>query len=174
VVSVGGGKSDSSYLGFIKKARESRVYGFDLFGPPRGEEEKYPLQKIGNIEEGLPYEKDFFDTIYMGEIFEHIHNPFFVLSEVKRVLKKDGVLVLDTPNPYSIYRILFYFFKKSENLTGDPTHLIFYTPKSLCVCLEKSGFQILDLNTRLSKKYKFYPSLFRGLGAHLLITAKKI
>ncbi|MCP6719178.1 MAG: class I SAM-dependent methyltransferase [Patescibacteria group bacterium] len=49
-------------------------------------------------EEKLPYKSDIFGEVYSSFNFEHLKNPGFVLKEMARVLKKDGVLILKTDN----------------------------------------------------------------------------
>ena len=170
---LGQGKSDSSYHKFKDELpSSSSLYGFDICPP--SDPENYPNQKTGNIEDGLPFADVFFDTIYLGEVLEHLQNPGFVLKEIHRTLKPDGVFILDVPNPYSIMRMLQFTFKRHENL-GDPTHLIFWTPASLKSILKINGFEIALLNTKLSNKFKFIPNfLIKGLGSHLLVVARKI
>lgn len=62
---------------------------------------------VGSIEK-LPFEDAFFDVIVSFETIEHVNedlqNKF--LNEIKRVLKKDGLLIISTPNKevYSEYR----------------------------------------------------------------------
>jgi 2-polyprenyl-3-methyl-5-hydroxy-6-metoxy-1,4-benzoquinol methylase len=44
-----------------------------------------------------------FDLVLLGEVFEHILNePARVLKEVRRLLRRDGVLILTTPNPSTL------------------------------------------------------------------------
>jgi SAM-dependent methyltransferase len=46
----------------------------------------------------LPFEDKFFDVIVSFETIEHIKNYKKFIKEVSRVLKKNGVLILSTPN----------------------------------------------------------------------------
>lgn len=167
----GEGESNSSHLKFIKNIDpKNTVYGFDLFKPKHPK--FFPNQKQGNIEKGLPYEDNYFDTVYTGELLEHINNPGIVLLEINRVLKKNGVFILDVPNPYSLFRLVKYLIKREEDLC-DPTHLIFYTPASLHAILEKNNFKIQILATKSPKHHRFLPCwLTKGLGNHLLVVAK--
>jgi methionine biosynthesis protein MetW len=48
--------------------------------------------------ERLPFQDEYLDIIYMGDVIEHLTNPDFAIKEVARVLKPDGFLVLSTPN----------------------------------------------------------------------------
>lgn len=66
--------------------------------------------RVGELEELLPFESAKFDVVFAGEIIEHVADPDFLLSEIKRVLKVNGVLVLTTPNLLCWYnRILMLF-----------------------------------------------------------------
>lgn len=47
---------------------------------------------------GLPYEDNFFDLVYCGEVIEHLFDPDHLLDEIFRTLKPNGLCVLTTPN----------------------------------------------------------------------------
>ena len=46
----------------------------------------------------LPYEKDFFDLIICNSVIEHIDDYHLIISEIKRVIKKNGTLIITVPN----------------------------------------------------------------------------
>lgn len=48
--------------------------------------------------EKLPFDNEYFDVVYMGDVIEHLVNPDFAICEVLRVLKTGCFLVLSTPN----------------------------------------------------------------------------
>ena len=50
--------------------------------------------------EALPFGIDFIDVVFAFEVFEHLAAPQYVLEEIRRVLKPEGILLLSTPNPY--------------------------------------------------------------------------
>lgn len=54
--------------------------------------------------EHLPFENNFFDYIIMKGIVHHLGNPGRVFKEAKRVLKKEGLLIIFEGNPTSLYR----------------------------------------------------------------------
>lgn len=167
----GKGNSYSFHHKFVEAMPKSTVYGFDLYEPK--DRDQYQNQKSGDIEKGLPYGEAFFDTVYMGELLEHLNNPGYALSEIYRVLKDDGVFILDVPNPYHFRRIAKFLLQREENL-GDPTHLIFYTPASLKAILNKNKFEIKELSTKIAKSCRWIPcGISKGLGSHLLVVATK-
>ncbi len=47
--------------------------------------------------ENLPYENDFFDVVYSSHVLEHVNDEVKALSEMKRVLKRDGILIIGMP-----------------------------------------------------------------------------
>ena len=48
--------------------------------------------------EKLPFKSCTFNLIFSINLIEHVENPHKLIMECKRVLKKDGVLILVTPN----------------------------------------------------------------------------
>ena len=169
----GAGISNSFHLRFKSCLdQESELFGLDIYDPPSDVAHLFENQYKADAEEKLPFEEDFFDTVYAGQILEHIANPNNFLLEINRVLKQDGVFILDIPNPYSIERILKWIFKREENL-GDPTHLIFYTPASLKAILKYSGFEVLELCTDYKQRIPIPDFLRPGLGSHLICTSVK-
>lgn len=60
-------------------------------------------------------EDESFDTIICFQVIEHISDDHALMKEIKRILKKDGVAYLTTPN-------------KRMSLTRNPFHVREYTP----------------------------------------------
>lgn len=46
----------------------------------------------------LPFQDGSFEAIYCGEVIEHLQDTDHLLDEMYRVLAKDGICVIDTPN----------------------------------------------------------------------------
>lgn len=63
-----------------------------------------------------PFKNNLFDTVYLGQVLEHIPNEDKALREAQRILKPDGLLVITVPK---------------ENLLPSPYHLRTYTAKDL-------------------------------------------
>lgn len=62
------------------------------------------------------FDDDYFDFVVTFQVIEHIKNDALFLSEIKRVLKPGGKLILTTPN-------------RSMSLTRNPWHIREYTPE---------------------------------------------
>jgi len=77
------------------RRQKIEVAGFD------GEIENYDFDFLNiNVEaETLPFEEGTFDIVIFCEVIEHLTNdPMKALLNLKRVLKKDGLMILSTPN----------------------------------------------------------------------------
>ena len=53
--------------------------------------------QVVDLDTGIPFDDDTFDTVWAGDIIEHVFDPIFVLREVKRVLVAGGQLLLSVP-----------------------------------------------------------------------------
>jgi SAM-dependent methyltransferase len=51
-----------------------------------------------DLSEPLPFRDEAMDFVMCVEGIEHLENPFFAIREFTRILKKDGYLVITTPN----------------------------------------------------------------------------
>ena len=81
-----------------------------------------------------------FDVVFIGETLEHLPNPGNFLLGVDRNLKPDGLLIITTPNVFSVFRWLSLFL-------GSPTssshHVSWYDKSTLKNLLGTFGFEIV-------------------------------
>lgn len=103
--------------------------------------------------EPLPFADASFGTVLFAETFEHLRiDPQFALSELNRVLRPGGTLLLTTPNFYSAQNIARFVagrgitdglseFSKLRTL-GHMGHVREYTHAEVRRFLEASGFAI--------------------------------
>jgi len=77
----------------------------------------------------LPYDNEYFNIILCVEVIEHLQNPWHVISELSRILKKNGKLIISTPNILSLQsRINFLVF--GELILFEHS-LLWHKPKNL-------------------------------------------
>ena len=60
----------------------------------------YKFKKVHD--EHLPFDKDSFDVVISNHIIEHVPNHELHISEMHRVLRKNGIVYLATPNKFWI------------------------------------------------------------------------
>ena len=54
----------------------------------------------------LPFKADTFDAVILGEIMEHVAYPERLIEAAKKVLKKEGILIITTPNDHLLLGLL--------------------------------------------------------------------
>jgi glycosyltransferase involved in cell wall biosynthesis/SAM-dependent methyltransferase len=140
----------------------------------------------------FPYPDEHFSTVLCCELIEHLfEDPMHLMSEVNRILKPEGHLVLTTPNIAALrgvaailqgYHPGFFhaYIRPAESGEVDARHNREYTPREIHKLLEISGFTVERLETgefhdephpefgwvaRLLERYRLETSL-RGDGIY--------
>lgn len=78
-----------------------------------------------------------YDVITMMSVIEHTPEPIKMLRKVRSLSKKDGLLVLETPNADSLSAML------RQSHWGPllpPAHMLMFTPKTMSQLLTNTGF----------------------------------
>ena len=115
-------------------------YGIDISEYARSKAKKFCNAKQANIEKYLKSEKkDQFNYVISSHVIEHLKKPIDFLKGIKKILKSNGYLLLETPNFDSA---AFRLFKNRFRLLNDPTHISLFTLDSLTRALRDNGFNI--------------------------------
>lgn len=81
--------------------------------------------------EKMPFEEGYFDTIMCLAVIEHVFDPFFLISEISRILKPGGKFIISFPNVAILTnRIRLLFGKLPVTSIGkgwDGGHLHYFT-----------------------------------------------
>ncbi len=115
---------------------------------------------------------------------EHlIENPIFPLYHIHRVLKRDGMLVLSTPNVYRYENILknlvyrkYSTYDAYSEYGAYGRHNREYSLFEIEEILANTGFILQSkatIDSKIDKKFKSKITEKFGMGEYLLVTAKK-
>ncbi len=98
--------------------------------------------RLGTFREISKYPDNYFDAIRLYHVIEHLDNPSECLSLISKKLKKEGELLIGTPNIESPVAVLFrsYWY----NL-DTPRHLFLFSPQTLGKLLNKNDFAINNM-----------------------------
>jgi SAM-dependent methyltransferase len=86
------------------------------------------------------YPASFFDVVTLWHVVEHLPDPLTELAEVRRILRDDGLLVVEVPNSDCLTRRLCGVRWRQFDV---PRHLQHFTPLTLKQALTRAGFAII-------------------------------
>jgi SAM-dependent methyltransferase len=86
-------------VGCGRKPYEKVYHSSEYIGLELDTEESRRNKKADKFYDGktFPFEKSEFDSVIANQVFEHVFNPDEFLSEINRVLKIDGNLLITVP-----------------------------------------------------------------------------
>jgi 2-polyprenyl-3-methyl-5-hydroxy-6-metoxy-1,4-benzoquinol methylase len=97
----------------------------------------------GGVEE-QNFRTESFDAVVMNHVIEHVHDPRGLIDECRRILRKDGSLVVITPNPTgNLHRI----YGKDWRGLEPPRHLYLFSLTSLSRLASNVGFSAVEGRT---------------------------
>ncbi len=155
------GCGDGSFISYMKNM------GWDVYGVvinsailKNTEEALRPKIKVINGDLGeADFGEDSFDVVTLWNVFEHIRDSDNLLRAIKKVLRKDGLLVMQVPNTESLEARIF---KKNWIHLDLERHAHHFSTRTLSAPLNKTGFKITAI-THHSPIDKYYRGSFENL-----------
>lgn len=123
----------------LAKSRGWQVQGIEPSKWATKEAKKRKIEIIGKTLKNIRGRNLKFDVVTMWDVIEHIHDPNPTVGLAGKLLKKNGLLALATPNIESPF----------AKLTGKNCpflirmHLLFFSPKTLENLFTKNGFKVI-------------------------------
>jgi len=140
-----------------------RRWGFECVGcePDRAVAEAARAQGL-NVHVGDLIQAAFpdgrFDVVRFSHVLEHVHSPLAVLTEVARILRPGGVVVVTVPNHVGL---VANAFRETEDV---PRHLFSFCPDTLARAMGAVGLQVVEARTETPTPrdlYSQFPPAFR-------------
>lgn len=150
---LGYGEVRGCYLGPVGRTDRRRVTSSS------GAEFECEVDLFNAETDAYPYPDDRFDAVICCELLEHLYeDPMHLMSEVNRILKPGGRLLLSTPNTCSLRAVqaallgyhpgLFHHYViPNEKGERDPRHAREYAPRDVQALFEAAGFAVERLET---------------------------
>lgn len=144
------GSSDGMFTKVIRDATKAKqVIGIDVlkdcvdWANNHWSRTKNMKFELGNAHK-LKYKTNTFDAVFALEVMEHVPDPIKAIKEMKRVLKKDGYLVILVPSDSYLFRIIWWFVTKFWwARIWDDTHVQSFNSKNrLADTISKIGLEV--------------------------------
>jgi 2-polyprenyl-3-methyl-5-hydroxy-6-metoxy-1,4-benzoquinol methylase len=129
----------------------AEVVGIDVAAEPlRRARERYPELidlRRAPAAGAWPLQDASFDAVWAGEVIEHVADTAGWLSELRRVLRSDGILLLSTPDHGRLQMLRWALDRRAFEAQFDPRadHLRFYRSRTLTELLEDFGFHDVEV-----------------------------
>jgi 2-polyprenyl-3-methyl-5-hydroxy-6-metoxy-1,4-benzoquinol methylase len=137
----------------------AKRYGFSVWGVEINKELADFAKKnfsvdvsCGRLEE-IKFPSESFDVISLWDLIEHIAQPSRLLKEINRILKRGGLVAIETPNIDSLLHRLALFcyygtFKKWTKPIDiyNVHHLHYLSPITIKKIIESYGFHIVSID----------------------------
>jgi len=119
------------------------------------------LDKVicGDIEVlDLHFDRGYFDYVIMGDVLEHLYDPWGVVSKIRCYIKEAGYVIASIPNVRNWWIIKNLVLRGKWEYADagllDDTHLRFFTKKSIIRLFQSSGFRIVSI----VPAFRLYPT----------------
>lgn len=158
------GSSDGTFTNIVlKHTKADKIIGIDVlpqtvsYAKRRFARSKKLSFLVADAHK-LPFKDEEFDVVVCLETLEHVENPQQVLSEIKRVLKKSGYLVVLVPSENLLFRMGWPIWVRWRGKVWKDTHIHQFTGGQIVGLIKQSGFKI-------EKNHKFILGMLQAVKA---------
>ncbi|HEY5587880.1 MAG TPA: class I SAM-dependent methyltransferase [Candidatus Paceibacterota bacterium] len=132
----------------IFNINNNEVYGVDI-NDFRTDQFKNDFKFLQYDGSRLPFNDGYFEVIVSFDVIEHVEDDENFVREIRRVLKKNGKLLIATPNRNRFSNLLYKFIGKpikypltlsDDGILGKLIHIREYTNKELHNLFFRCGF----------------------------------
>lgn len=180
------GCAEGLTLEYLKTRFDCEVVGLDYCESALAEARSKGLEvHVCDLNsEQLPFKEGEFDYIIIGDVLEHLYDPWSVLRDVAKTMKDDGTILISIPNVkhYTLLKdlILRDRWEYCEAGLLDVTHIRFFTFDGIMKLLSRSGLTLSGVKHNIvrSRFMRFlnllcFNKLHSFLIFHYLVAARK-
>lgn len=160
VIDIGVGALGIGMLFFINSKEKIGLDPLDILPPITHNEcmdEFVKNAQKGNIyikakAEEIPFESSYFDLVICNNVLDHTHNPYKILEEIYRILRKDGIFGFSVDT----YSLVGYLNRKigkiiNPNSRNYPGHPYDWMERQMFSILKEHRFNIISHRQRTIK-----------------------
>lgn len=117
------------------------------FAANKGRDKGFDI-KTGTLEK-LNIQENAYDVVSMLDVIEHMPDPEIDIKIVQKMLKKDGLVIINTPDSGSLYARIMGI---NWHLVVPPEHIHYFNERGIKELLLRNGLDVLTV-TRINKKF---------------------
>lgn len=123
---------------------KSKIYGIDIYGKAinYGRKHYHHIKFYKSDAHKLKFPANSFDLVVSYEVIEHVLDPQEFLNQIKRVVKKDGNVIIAMDSGSLLFRIVWWISEKTISRVWKNAHLHPFKHSELEKLIRKSGFKI--------------------------------
>lgn len=149
-----------------------KVYGIEVSSyAAKAAQQKFAKNIfLGSVEEFIQKKTDLpvfsnllFDVIVLSDLIEHLKDPREVLKGLRKILKKDGIIVIETGDAGSLWARLM---GKNWHFFAPPQHLYFFSRETLSKILAQAEYKVIKITKEgkyLSARYILHMTQYINL-----------
>jgi 2-polyprenyl-3-methyl-5-hydroxy-6-metoxy-1,4-benzoquinol methylase len=106
----------------------------------------------------IPYKNETFDIIIFADVLEHIRYPEKTITDYKKTLKKDGIIIASIPNVANInirWNLFWGNWNYKEWGILDKTHMRFFTKKTIKQLFNDQNYKIIKITSTPGANFIF-------------------
>lgn len=153
----------------LAKGRGFEVAGVELSEYATKKAREKGLNVITGDLQSAGFENSEFDVVTMFDVIEHVPDPISFIIEAKRILRRNGLLLINTPDAESLWAKAL---GSKWQLIMPPEHIHYFSPKNLGEYLSKNGFEV-ELSTKIGKSFTLQyilKMLYKWQGYRIFLT----
>jgi SAM-dependent methyltransferase len=181
ILEIGSGQG-STLVEIKNRGLATEVVGVDLFEFENSDQTNPAIDKfiVANLEtDTLELPVEYFDIILAGDVFEHLVDPWKVVKDLSKFLKKDGLFIASVPNIREVTTMSKIFFLRDFRYDPqggilDKTHLRFFCKKNIRDLLTNEELNPVSITSSFkavkNSKRKWLNRFTLGLAKDMLTT----
>ena len=120
------------------------------------------------IKKNIPFKDKYFDCVILSHVISHLDNPRLNIQKISKKLKKNGFLIIVTPN--KLYKFFIFFLNLFNNYESDLTIYKHFSNKEIEKKILNKSWKVIDSFSYSIRNNKITYGI---LNSRCIIIAKK-
>ena len=134
---------------FLAKKKGFKTFGVEVNKDTADIAINNGLDVFNGTLEKANFKNNYFSVIYLGDVIEHVLNPAVLVKECRRILKKEGIIIISTPNMDCFWarttELICRLFKFPWSILLPPYHLFLFSEYNFKKFICELNFKILEI-----------------------------